>query len=121
MLDKTKVCVPIFEKTYESAIQAAKNSIEAGADLLELRIDFLENPDPDDVKNLINEIKFPVVATNRRKEEAGFFKGSESERIEIILEAARAADIVDIELGTNIEDLKKIVKASIFLLQKKHM
>ncbi len=112
MLDKTRVCVPIFEKTYESAIEAAKNSIIAGADLLELRIDFLENPDPDAVKTLIHEINFPVVATNRRKEEAGFFRGSESDRIEIILEAARTADIVDIELGSDIEDLEKIVKAS---------
>ena len=112
MLDKTKVCVPIFEKTYESALRAAKNSVEAGADLLELRIDFIDNPNPDDVKTLINEINFPVVATNRRKEEAGFFKGSENERIEILVEAARTADIVDIELGSNMEDMDKIVKAA---------
>lgn len=112
MIDKPLICVPIFEKTYDSAIQSAKNSIKAGTDMLELRIDFLDNPNPDDIKTIINEINFPLIATNRRNEEAGFFKGSESDRIEILIEAAKAADVVDIELGTNIDDINKIIKTA---------
>ena len=45
-------------------------------------------------------------------EEGGFFKGSESERIEILLAAAKHADIVDIELQTDEEHIDKIIKAS---------
>ncbi|UTB33346.1 MAG: type I 3-dehydroquinate dehydratase [Methanobacterium sp. ERen5] len=112
LFNKTRICVPILEKTYESALESSKSSITAGADLLELRIDFIENSDPDDVKNLIQEINFPLIATNRRKEENGFFKGSESDRIEILLEAAKVAEIVDIELGTELDYLNKIVKTS---------
>jgi len=112
LFNKTKICVPILEKTYESALKSSKSSIAAGADILELRIDFIENPDPDEVKNLIQEINFPIIATNRRKEENGFFKGSESERIEIILEATKVAQIVDIELGTDHDDLNKVLKTA---------
>ena len=68
------ICVPIFEKNYESVLQSAKNSIEAGADLLELRIDVLNNPNPDDVSNIIKEINFPLIATNRKIDEGGFLR-----------------------------------------------
>jgi 3-dehydroquinate dehydratase I len=106
------ICVPIFEKNYESVLQAAKNSIEAGADLLELRIDVMNNPNPDDVSSIIKEINFPLIATNRKMEEGGFFKGSESERIDILLGAAKHANIVDIELETEDEYLEKIINGS---------
>ena len=112
LFNKTRICVPILEKTYESALESSKSSINAGADILELRIDSIENSDPDDIKNLIQEIDFPLIATNRRREENGFFKGSESDRIEILLEAAKVAEIVDIELGTELDNLNKIVKKS---------
>jgi 3-dehydroquinate dehydratase-1 len=107
--DKTRVCVPILEKKYESVIKAAENSVNAGADLLELRIDFMDNPSSVDIKSIIMEIDFPLIATNRKNDEGGFFKGSESERTKILLEAAKYADIVDIELSTDNEYLKKIL------------
>jgi 3-dehydroquinate dehydratase-1 len=112
LFNKTRICVPILEKTYESALESSKSSVAAGADLLELRLDFIENSDPDGVKNLIQEIDFPLIATNRRREENGLFKGSETDRIEILLEAAKVAEIVDIELGTDLDFLNKIVKTS---------
>ncbi len=112
LFNKTRICVPILEKTYESALESSKSSVAAGADLLELRLDFIENSNPDGVKNLIQEIDFPLIATNRRREENGLFKGSETDRIEILLEAAKVAEVVDIELGTDLDYLNKIVKTS---------
>jgi 3-dehydroquinate dehydratase I len=106
------ICVPIFEKNRQSVLRSAKNSIKAGADLLELRIDAMDHPNPEDVSNVIKEINYPLIATNRKLEEGGFFNGSESERMEILLEAAKHADIVDIELETDEENMKKIIKAS---------
>ena len=112
MFDKTLICVPIFEKNYESVIQSAKNSIEAGADLVEFRIDAMNHPNPDDVVNIIKDINHPLIATNRRIDEGGFFRGSESERTEILLEASKHADIIDIELETDSYQMNKIIKAS---------
>ena len=112
MYDKTKICVPIFEKTYKTVIQAAKNSFEAGADLVEFRIDAMDYPNPDDVLNIIKDINQPLIATNRKIDEGGFFQGSESERTEILLTAAKHADIIDIELETDIDHMNKVIKAS---------
>lgn len=106
------ICVPIFEKSYDTILQSARKSIEAGADLLELRIDVMNNPNPDNVLNIIKEINFPLIATNRRVEEGGFFQGTEAERTDILVEAAKHANIIDIELGTEPEYLAKIVKVS---------
>jgi 3-dehydroquinate dehydratase-1 len=110
--DKTLICIPIFQKDFKSVLRSAKNSVEAGADILEIRIDALDNPNPDLVSHIIKEIKYPLIATNRRIEEGGFFQGTESERIDILLEAAKYADMVDIELQTSEEHIEKIVKAS---------
>ncbi len=112
MYDKTKICVPIFEKTYKTVIQAAKNSFEAGADLVEFRIDAMDHPNPDDVLNIIKDINQPLIATNRKIDEGGFFQGSESERTEILLTAAKHADIIDIELETDVDHMNKVIKAS---------
>ncbi|MDD3985627.1 MAG: type I 3-dehydroquinate dehydratase [Methanobacterium sp.] len=112
MNNRTMICVPIFEKSYDTILQSARKSIEAGADLLELRIDVMNNPNPDNVLNIIKEINFPLIATNRRVEEGGFFQGTEAERTDILVEAAKHANIIDIELGTEPEYLAKIVKVS---------
>ena len=106
------ICVPIIEKTYKTVIQAAKNSFEAGADLVEFRIDAMDHPNPDDVLNIIKDINHPLIATNRKIDEGGFFKGSESERTEILLTAAKYADIIDIELETDLDHMNKVIKAS---------
>jgi 3-dehydroquinate dehydratase-1 len=106
------ICVPIFEKNYESILEAAKKSINAGADLIELRIDAMDHPNPDEVSNIIKDVNYPLIATNRMIEEGGSFKGSEAERTDILLAAAKHADIIDIELQTDEEYLNKIVKAS---------
>jgi 3-dehydroquinate dehydratase I len=106
------ICVPIVEKNYDTVLEAAKNSIDAGADIIELRIDAMDHPNPDEVSNIIKDINYPLIATNRMVEEGGFFKGSESERIDILLAAAKHADIIDIELQTDEDYLNKIIKAS---------
>jgi len=120
LYDKTKICVPIFEKTYKTVIQAAKNSFEAGADLVEFRIDAMDHPNPDDVLNIIKDINQPLIATNRKIDEGGFFKGSESERTEILLTAAKHADIIDIELETDLDHMNKVIKASKFTIISYH-
>ena len=112
LYDKTLICVPIFKKNYKSVLHSAKNAIEAGADLLEIRIDAIEKPNPDDVSSVLKYINYPLIATNRKIEEGGLFKGSEFERVEILLAAAKHADFVDIELGTDKDYMQKIIKAS---------
>ena len=112
MFKKPMICAPILEKKSESVLQSAKKAVELGADILEFRIDALENPDANEVQNLIEEINYPLIATNRMKSEGGFFNGSEEERISILIKAAENADIVDIELHTENKLQEKVIKAS---------
>jgi 3-dehydroquinate dehydratase-1 len=112
MFKKPMICVPILERKSESVLQSAEKAVNLGADILEFRIDALQNPDANMVKNLIAEINYPIIATNRMKDEGGLFKGSEKERISILLKAAQNADIVDIELQTENEFRQKVIEAS---------
>ena len=106
------ICVPIFEKNSESVLKSADNIMKMGADILEFRIDALDHPDPDEVKSLIKDINYPLIATNRTSKEGGLFDGSEEERTEILCAAAKYADFTDIELRTDEDHRSEIIKVS---------
>jgi 3-dehydroquinate dehydratase I len=109
---KTLICAPIRNKTPSGILESIDKAIIKGADMIELRIDAMKDPDPQGVASLIEEIAHPLIITNRMKEEGGFYEGSETERTEILLEAAKYADYVDIELRTEDKYRSKIIKAS---------
>ncbi|MGZ7049290.1 MAG: type I 3-dehydroquinate dehydratase, partial [Methanobacterium sp.] len=100
------------EEKSESVLLKAGKAIKSGADILEFRIDALRNPVADEVNNIIKEIDYPVIATNRMKDEGGFFKGSDEERTSLLIEVAPNVDIVDIELQTDEEFRQKVINAS---------
>lgn len=108
MYSETKIAIPIFQKKYEDVIEVAQDCIDKGADILEFRIDALKNPDIGKIKNTIEEINFPMIATNRINTEGGYFKGSEEERINILYECCDLVDYVDIELQSDDEYIHKI-------------
>lgn len=108
MYSQTKIAIPIFQKDCENVIKVAKDCINKGADVLEFRIDALENPEISEIKKTIEEINFPMIATNRISKEGGSFKGTEEERFEILYECCDLVDYVDIELQSNDEYIKKI-------------
>ncbi len=112
MFQKPMICAPIIEKKSEFVPQSAEKAIDLGADILELRIDALEDPDPDEVQQLIKDIDYPTIATNRIQSEGGSFNGSEEERISILIKAAKYADIIDIELQTDEKMRDEVIKAS---------
>jgi len=106
------ICAPIMEKESRYVLKSAERAIDLGADILEFRIDTLENPDSSEIQQLIIDIDHPIIATNRMKLEGGFFSGTEEERISILIKAAEYADIVDIELQTLDKLRGKVIKAS---------
>ena len=106
------ICAPIMEKESRYVLKSSERAIDLGADILEFRIDTLENPDSSEIQQLIIDIDHPIIATNRMKSEGGFFSGREEERISILIKAAEYADIVDIELQTRDKLRGKVIKAS---------
>jgi 3-dehydroquinate dehydratase-1 len=112
MTPKPLICVPILKKDREDVLKVATEAIKLGADLVELRIDALLDNDPQSVTHLMEEINHPIIATNRMREEGGYFMGSESERSGILVEAADYADYVDIELQTNEKLRSEVIRAT---------
>ena len=108
MYPQTKIAIPIFQAKKEDVIKVAEDCIEKGADVLEFRIDALDNPNFKDIQEIIEEINFPMIATNRISSEGGSFKGTEEERIDILLKCATLVDSVDIELQIDEKYIKQI-------------
>ena len=108
MYSQTKIAIPIFQEKCEDVIKVANDCIDKGADVLEFRIDALKKPDVNEIKRTIEEIDFPMIATNRIDSEGGSFKGSEEDRINILYECAPLVEYVDIELQSNDEYIYNI-------------
>jgi 3-dehydroquinate dehydratase-1 len=85
------------------------------ADVIELRLDLVEDDPLKTLKDLKEATTLPIIATNRWNMEGGQFEGSERERSLILLEASDFADYVDIELRAEFRDslLEKISKPAI--------
>ncbi len=93
-----KICIPVPAKTTSSALKKMKE-IYKKADIMELRIDGIQNVD---LPRLLASKKKEVIVTNRRAAEGGAFAGTESDRIELLKQAVRyGADYVDIEARTD--------------------
>lgn len=112
MILKTLICVPILQKDRRTVLKVASEAINAGADLVELRIDALLDTDPQSIIHLMEEINYPIIATNRMREEGGYFMGSEALRTEILVETADYADYVDIELQTDEQYRSQVIRAA---------
>ena len=101
------ICVPITSKTIEEAVEEIKKA-ENVADIIELRVDYLKNPD---LEVLINATQKQVIVTCRKKSEGGLYDGDETGRVALLLNAiAAGADYVDIELSTPEPLLEELIK-----------
>jgi 3-dehydroquinate dehydratase/shikimate dehydrogenase len=97
----SKLCVTVTAAT--TAELRRKRDDAIGADLVELRLDSVADPD---VAAALDGRKVPVVLTCRPTWEGGQFSGSEEERKQILSDAlARGAEYVDIEWKAGFTDL----------------
>ena len=108
MYSQTKIAIPIFQSRKDKVLEVANDCISKGADVLEFRIDGLKNPNFKEVKEIIEEINFPMIATNRIASEGGSFKGCEEDRTNLLLKCADYVDYVDIELQSDDNIIKSI-------------
>jgi 3-dehydroquinate dehydratase/shikimate dehydrogenase len=83
-------------------IRAARDAA-VDADLVELRLDTMERPDP---AAALQGRRLPAIVTCRPVREGGHFRGSEEERRRILEEAdARGAEFLDVEWDAGFDDL----------------
>ncbi len=90
-----KIAVPITARTMDEALTDMDEASKA-ADIIELRIDYMGNPN---IERLLAQSTVPKIVTNRTWLEGGMFEGSDRERIAYLEEAIElGAEYIDIEL-----------------------
>jgi 3-dehydroquinate dehydratase/shikimate dehydrogenase len=91
-----RICVAIRETSTAQAIVAARRAAP-WADLVEMRADFIRDLD---VRQLMREKPCPLIFTLRSRQEGGEYSGTERNRLETILAAAKCgADFLDVEFS----------------------
>ena len=95
---KTLVCVSITSKTLQGALRDIR--LSKGADIIEIRLDFIKGVTDAVVRTLIKGSTKPIIATCRPTAFGGNFKGPESKRIQLLEAAARDASYIDVEFGS---------------------
>jgi len=102
---KGKICLPIVEKTVEKALRAIEKASPL-ADLIELRLDYLQDPN---LELLLNAGEKPCIVTNRRKKEGGKYEGGETERLAVLQQAIDlGAAFVDVEMESHPGALRRL-------------
>ncbi len=97
----TLLAVPITQPRFETAIEAIESAVRQGADILELRTDYLEELSSDCVGQLITAVHHagkPTLVTCRDQAEGGIRPIDLAVRSEILIGALRQrADFIDCE------------------------
>lgn len=97
---KARICVSILPQTSSEALKLIEKAEEAKADLIEIRLDKLENYEK--LGDLASHGETPKIATNKLSSYRGNFKGTETEQKQILLTAAKTGfNYVDIDLSTS--------------------
>jgi len=100
----TKIAVPIAANNPNEAKKQIKKALDAGAEMLELRSDYLEGINVEIVTNLVAEVKnsglkkVPLIVTCRDKQQGGAVEYPLRLRIDVLDAALKAgAEYVDLE------------------------
>jgi len=92
------ICASIARTRHKMMIAEYQAASDQGADLVELRVDYLRRGEPD-FSRLLKQKGCPVIIACRRPQDGGRFAGTEEQRLRILRTAiAMGVDYVDLEL-----------------------
>ncbi|MGD0406711.1 MAG: type I 3-dehydroquinate dehydratase, partial [Candidatus Bathyarchaeia archaeon] len=95
----TRICVSILPKNMPEALSLIERAEKAQADLIEVRLDFLEASR--NLSDVVKSTKIPLIATNKLLSENGNFAGTETERQQTLFNAAKNDfEYVDVDLSS---------------------
>src|SRR2546421_2766278 len=101
MADDNRICVVIGRTRHKMVAAELQEAAKRGARLIELRLDFIAKAP--DFKRLLDHKPCPIVATVRRPDDGGRWRGSEDERQTLLRQCIVGGfDWVDLE--TDIAD-----------------
>ncbi len=107
-----RICVSILPKNNIEALELIKRAETVTANLIEIRLDYLETSR--NLLELSKSTKIPLIATNKLRSEKGNFSGTENDRQQTLLNAAKNGfTYVDVDLSSpnhneTIEQIKEL-------------
>lgn len=104
------VCCPVISRSVEETLEQMQQAKVDGADIVEIRIDLLNNFNPKaDLTILLKERPLPIIITYRPKWEGGEYEGDEATRLDVLRLAIELdADYVDVELQVATDFIKSM-------------
>ena len=117
-----KVCASLSAKTYALLKKKAETAIKLGADLIELRLDYLDTFNAEKLRDVISGIESRCILTLRSSKEGGRFRGGEAKRVQLLYHLIDLKPAyIDIELEA-VKKEKKLaeVRAETTLIVSKH-
>jgi len=94
-----RICVSILPKTNIEALNLIEKAEQAQADFVEVRLDCIEISRK--LSDLSASTKIPLIAANKLQSEKGFFAGTEIERQQTLLNAAKNNfEYIDVDLSS---------------------
>ncbi|KAL1211835.1 Bifunctional 3-dehydroquinate dehydratase/shikimate dehydrogenase [Cardamine amara subsp. amara] len=104
------ICAPVMADSIDKMVIETCKAHEVGADLVEIRLDWLKDFNPlEDLKTIIKKSPLPTLFTYRPKWEGGQYEGDENERLDVLrLAMELGADYIDVELQVASEFIKSI-------------
>ena len=116
-----KICVSILPKSSQQALTLIAKAEKACADFIEVRLDCLK--ESRNLKELPKSTKVPLIATNKLQIEHGFFSGTENERLQTLLAAAKSGfQYIDVDIlgPKSNETITKLKEANVKLIVSYH-
>ncbi|XP_077232468.1 dehydroquinate dehydratase, putative / shikimate dehydrogenase isoform X2 [Tasmannia lanceolata] len=109
-MNSSLICVPLVSKSVDEMLIGMVQAKDSGADVIELRIDYLESLRPrSDLEILLRDKPLPVLVTYRPKWEGGQYEGDEQKRLDALrLAMELGADYIDVELKVAHEFMSSI-------------
>jgi 3-dehydroquinate dehydratase type I len=110
-----KICVPVPAKNLEEALEMVQSAEMDGADIIEIRLDYMDNLEMldnlDNLRRIVESCSKPLIATNRSIGQGGRCCLSDEQRLKTLIKAAKAGfEYIDIEL--TVRRLKEAVNAA---------
>jgi 3-dehydroquinate dehydratase type I len=94
-----RICVSILPKNISEALCLIDEAEKAKADLIEVRLDCLMGLEK--LSSIVKSTKLPLIATNKLQKEKGSFLGTEIERQQTLLNAAKNDfEYIDFDLSS---------------------
>ncbi len=101
MRPRTRLCTSVSASDCEGMAKKARVALSLGSDLVELRIDHINQTSASQIVKHLSPFFDRAVVTVRSTAEGGTFKGSERRRIELLTAlASESPSFVDVELRT---------------------